>query len=449
MKTYDYIVLGGGSGGIASANRAAMYDKKVLLIEQNRLGGTCVNVGCVPKKIMWSAGSLLESIEHEAKGYGFDVSLNSIDFSQLTKDREAYIERLNGLYADGLAKNNVDVVFGTGKFTDNHTIEVADETYTAPHILIATGGQPSKLDVPGFEYGIDSNGFFELTELPKRVAIVGGGYIAAEISGVLNAFGSEVHYIYRRDYPLKSFDDFLRHKLIERYEEMGIQCYPNQEVTRVKQKGGNELSLNLKNDVCLDVDCLIWAVGRNPNTSSIGLEKTDIAVTERGMVEVNKFQETNVQGVYAVGDIIGKIDLTPVAIAAGRRLSERLFNDKDNEFLDYDLVPTVMFTHPPIGTIGMTEEQAISKFGKDNITIYSSHFNPMTYALSNRKVPADFKLICAGREEKVIGMHGIGDGMDEILQGFAVAIKMGATKLDFDNTVAIHPTISEEWVTMR
>lgn len=449
MRTYDYIVLGGGSGGIASANRAAMYGQKVLLIEKNRLGGTCVNVGCVPKKIMWSAGSLLEGIENDVSGYGFDVSINGINFSKLVSDREAYIERLNSLYAQGLDRNNVDVVFGEGKFKENHVIEVAGEEYAAPHILIATGGHPAKLDIPGYEYGIDSNGFFELTELPKRVAIVGGGYIAAEISGVLKAFGSDVHYIYRRDLPLKSFDIFLREKLIERYEEMGIHCHSDQAVIKVEKNTDDSLNVSLKNNESLEVDCLIWAVGRHPNTSNIGLDHTDVKLDDRGMVEVDRYQTTSASGIYAIGDIIGKIDLTPVAIAAGRRLSERLFNHKENEHLDYNLVPTVMFTHPPIGTIGMTEEQAVEKYGKDNIKIYTSHFNPMTYALSDRKVPADFKLICSGVDEKVVGMHGIGDGMDEILQGFAVAIKMGATKADFDNTVAIHPTISEEWVTLK
>lgn len=449
MESFDYIVIGGGSGGIASANRAGMHGASVLLIEGNELGGTCVNVGCVPKKVMWSASELRENMLLDAESYGFDVSIDSFDFGKLVANRQAYIKRLNGLYESGLEGNGVTYIKGYGKFISENVIEVNGQTYTAPHILIATGGQTIYPNIPGADLGIDSDGFFELTTLPKRVAVVGAGYVAVEIAGVLNGLGAETHLAYRKERPLRDFDTAIVDALLDIYQQEGITTHDSSVPKSLSKAQDGSLVLHFDNGQELVVDCVIWAVGRTPNLSGLGLDKTQVTLTEKGHVVVDKFQNTTQAGIYAVGDVIGKLDLTPVAIAAGRRLSERLFNGKTEEHLNYDLVPTVVFSHPPIGTIGLTEQEALEKYDKSEIKIYNSQFNPMQYALQKRKVKATMKLICLGEDEKIIGLHGIGIGMDEMLQGFAVAIKMGATKKDFDDTVAIHPTAAEEFVTMR
>ncbi|MGO2267722.1 glutathione-disulfide reductase [Vagococcus salmoninarum] len=449
MEKFDYIVLGGGSGGIASANRAAMHGAKVLLIEGHELGGTCVNVGCVPKKVMWSASQLRESLLADASSYGLDVTLNSFDFSQLVANREAYIQRLHGIYAQGLAGNGVTVVKGYGHFVSEDVIEVNEQQYTAPHILIATGGQTKYPEIPGAELGIDSDGFFALEALPKRVAVVGAGYIAVELAGVLNGLGSETYLTYRRETPLREFDHDIVAALLDIYAQEGINLRSQSIPESVIKNQDGSLTLTFENKEELIVDQVIWAIGRQPNLAKIGLEQTSVKLTASGHIQVDNYQETTQLGIYAVGDIIGKIDLTPVAIAAGRRLSERLFNGKTDEHLNYETIPTVVFSHPPIGTIGLTEAEVREKHPESEIKIYRSQFNPMQYALQKRKIKATMKLVCVGPDEKIVGLHGIGIGMDEMLQGFAVAIKMGATKADFDNTVAIHPTGAEEFVTMR
>ena len=367
-KHYDYLVIGAGSGGIASVNRAAQYGKKCALIESADLGGTCVNVRCVPKKVMWYSAQIADAIQKYGPDYGFNTELKSHDWNTLIQNRQAYIQRIHASYQSGLVKNNVDVIPGFARFVDEKTVEVNQQQYTADHILIATGTEPTRPDIEGAELGIDSNGFFELQQLPKRTAIIGSGYIAVELAGVLNALGSEVGLFIRKQLPLRSLD---------------------------------------------------------------------------------QFQNTSQTGIYAVGDIIGKIELTPVAVAAGRKLSERLFNHKPHEYLDYQNVATVVFSHPPIGTVGLSEAQAIEQFGQDQIKVYQSSFTSMYSAITQHRQVSKMKLVCVGDEQKVVGVHGIGYGMDEILQGFAVAVKMGATKQDFDNTVAIHPTAAEEFVTMR
>ncbi len=448
METFDYIVIGGGSGGIASANRAGMHGAKVLLIEGNDIGGTCVNVGCVPKKVMWSASEMNGVMLKQAREYGFDVTIDDFDFSRLVKNRETYIERLHGLYMKGLASNGVTVVKGYAKFVAKQTVEVNGDKFHAPHILIATGGKIIRPDIPGSEYGIDSNGFFELTEMPKSVVVVGAGYISVEIAGVLNGLGAETHLAYRKESFLRSFDEILVSALTESYENQGIHLHAHSVPKEViKEKDGYRLVF--ENGNSLIVDEIIWAVGREPNSGQLGLENTAVSVNSQGAIEVDKFQNTSQQGVYAVGDVIDKINLTPVAIAAGRRLSERLFNNQSNAHLDYETIPTVVFSHPTIGTVGITEKEARVKYSDEKINIYTSSFTPMQYAITEKKEKCHMKLVCVGDNEKVVGLHGIGLGMDEMLQGFAVAIKMGATKEDFDNTVAIHPTGSEEFVTMK
>lgn len=449
MKTYDYIVIGGGSGGIASANRAGMHGANVLLIEGNEIGGTCVNVGCVPKKVMWQASSMMEMMERDTAGYGFDVEIKNFSFKQLVENREKYIDFLHGAYNRGLDSNNIERINGYATFTGEQTIEVNGTEYTAPHILIATGGRPKKLGIPGEEYALDSNGFFALEEMPKRVVFVGAGYIAAELAGTLHGLGAETHWAFRHERPLRSFDDMLSEKVVERYQEMGMQIHPNATPAKIEKTAQNEYVITFENGESITTDAVIFGTGRQPNTDQLGLENTKVALDEKGYVKVDKFQNTTQNGIYAVGDVIGKIDLTPVAIAAGRRLSERLFNGQTDLYLDYNLVPTVVFTHPPVATIGLTEKAALEEYGKDQVKIYRSSFTPMYFALGEYRQKCDMKLICVGKEEKIVGLHGIGIGVDEMLQGFAVAIKMGATKADFDNTVAIHPTGSEEFVTMR
>ena len=448
-KHYDYIAIGGGSGGIASINRAAMYGQKCALIEARELGGTCVNVGCVPKKIMWHAAQIAEAIHLYGPDYGFDTTLNRLDWANLLKNRSAYIDRIHTSYENVLGKNKVDVIKGFARFVDAHTVEVNGETITADHILIATGGRPSHSSIPGAEYGIDSDGFFALEALPERTAVVGAGYIAVELAGVLNALGSKTHLFVRKHAPLRSFDPLLTETLVEVMNVEGPTLHTQAIPTAVVKNQDGSLTLKLEDGREQTVDCLIWAIGREPANDKLNVEMAGVELDEKGYVKVDKYQNTNVPGVYAVGDNTGAVELTPAAVAAGRRLSERLFNNKPDEYLDYNNIPTVVFSHPTIGTVGLTEPQAREEYGDDQVKVYQSSFTAMYTAVTRHRQPSRMKLVCVGLEEKIIGIHGIGLGMDEILQGFAVALKMGATKRDFDNTVAIHPTAAEEFVTMR
>ncbi|MBT1445141.1 glutathione-disulfide reductase [Shewanella sp. JM162201] len=447
---FDYICLGAGSGGIASANRAAIRGAKVLLIEAKHVGGTCVNVGCVPKKVMWYGAQVAEAIHLYAKDYGFDVEVKNFDWNTLVASREAYIERVHAAYGRGFASNGVTLVEGYGRFKDNRTIEVNGEEYTADHILIATGGRPSIPNIPGAEHGIDSNGFFALDAQPKRVAVVGAGYIAVEIAGVLHALGSETHLLVRKHSPLRSFDPMLSQALVDAMAQNGPTLHTHAVPKAVEKHADGSLTLQLENGESLTVDCLIWAIGREPSTDKIGLEHTDVKLDEQGYVLVDEWQNTSAKGIYCVGDIMaGGVELTPVAVKAGRFLSERLFGNLPNARMDYSNIPTVVFSHPPIGTMGLSEPDAKAKFGEDQVKVYNSTFTSMYTAVTAHRQPCKMKLVCAGPDEKVVGIHGIGFGMDEILQGFGVAIKMGATKADFDAVVAIHPTGAEEFVTMR
>ena len=449
VKEYDYIVIGGGSGGIASANRAAMHGAKVILFEGKEVGGTCVNVGCVPKKVMWYGAQVVETLHRYAGEYGFDVTLNKFDFATLKANRQAYIDRIHGSYERGFDSNGVERVYEYAKFVDSHTVEVAGERYTAPHILIATGGHALYPNIPGSEYGITSDGFFELDEVPKRTAVIGGGYIAVEVAGVLNALGSDTHLFVRKDRPLRTFDKDIIDVLVDEMAKSGPTLHTHANATEVVKNADDSLTISFDNGETVTVDCLIWAIGRAANTSGFGLEKTGVELTERGNVYSDAFENTSVPGIYALGDVTGKLDLTPVAVKAGRQLSERLFNNKADAKLDYTDVATVVFSHPVIGSVGLTEEKAIAKYGAENIKVYKSSFTPMYTALGDNRQPSTMKLVTLGEDEKIIGLHGIGYGVDEMIQGFSVAIKMGATKADFDNTVAIHPTGSEEFVTMR
>ena len=449
VKEYDYIVIGGGSGGIASANRAAMHGAKVILFEGKEVGGTCVNVGCVPKKVMWYGAQVAETLHRYAGEYGFDVTINKFDFATLKANRQAYIDRIHGSYERGFDSNGVERVYEYARFVDPHTVEVAGERYTAPHILIATGGHALYPNIPGSEYGITSDGFFELDEVPKHTAVIGAGYIAVEVAGVLNALGSDTHLFVRKDRPLRTFDKDIVDVLVDEMAKSGPTLHTHANATEVVKNTDDSLTISFDNGETITVDCLIWAIGRAANTSGFGLEKTGVKLTEKGTIYSDEFENTSVPGIYALGDVTGKLDLTPVAVKAGRQLSERLFNNKADAKLDYTDVATVVFSHPVIGSVGLTEEKAIAKYGPENIKVYKSSFTPMYTALGDNRQPSTMKLVTLGDDEKIIGLHGIGYGVDEMIQGFSVAIKMGATKADFDNTVAIHPTGSEEFVTMR
>ena len=449
VKEYDYIVIGGGSGGIASANRAAMHGAKVILFEGKEVGGTCVNVGCVPKKVMWYGAQVAETLHRYAGEYGFDVTINKFDFATLKANRQAYIDRIHGSYERGFDSNGVERVYEYARFVDPHTVEVAGERYTAPHILIATGGHALYPNIPGSEYGITSDGFFELDEVPKRTAVIGAGYIAVEVAGVLNALGSDTHLFVRKDRPLRTFDKDIVDVLVDEMAKSGPTLHTHANATEVVKNADDSLTISFDNGETITVDCLIWAIGRAANTSGFGLEKTGVKLTEKGTIYSDEFENTSVPGIYALGDVTGKLDLTPVAVKAGRQLSERLFNNKADAKLDYTDVATVVFSHLVIGSVGLTEEKAVAKYGAENIKVYKSSFTPMYTALGDNRQPSTMKLVTLGEDEKIIGLHGIGYGVDEMIQGFSVAIKMGATKADFDNTVAIHPTGSEEFVTMR
>ncbi|RWX54265.1 glutathione-disulfide reductase [Photobacterium chitinilyticum] len=455
-KHFDYICIGGGSGGIASANRAAMYGAKVALIEAKALGGTCVNVGCVPKKVMWHGAQIAEAMHLYAKDYGFDVDVKKFDWSKLVENREAYISRIHAAYDNVLGNNKIEVINGFARFVDTQdgadkkTVEVNGEHYTADHILIAVGGEPTIPNVPGAEHGIDSNGFFELNEQPKRSAVIGAGYIAVEIAGVLSALGTDTHLFVRKESPLRSFDPVIINTLVEVMDAEGPTLHTHSIPKQVVKESDGSVTLHFENGESHNTDVLIWAIGRNPTTDKINLAATGVETNSRGYIKVDEYQQTNVEGIYCVGDIMeGGIELTPVAVKAGRQLSERLFNGKTEAKMDYKLVPTVVFSHPPIGTIGLTEPEAIAEYGEDNVKVYQSGFTAMYTAVTSHRQPCKMKLICAGPDEKVIGLHGIGYTVDEMIQGFGVAMKMGATKADFDSVVAIHPTGSEEFVTMR
>ena len=328
MKEYDYIVVGGGSGGIASANRAGMYGAKVLLIEGNKIGGTCVNVGCVPKKVMWQASTMLETIERDASSYGVQADVTKFDFKELVERREKYIDFLHGAYYRGLDSNHVERIEGYATFKSDHIVSVNGTEYTAANILIATGGRPSQMQIPGGEFAIDSNGFFELTEQPKEVVVLGAGYIAAELSGVLQGMGTQVHWAFRHRRPLRTFDTMLADNLVEIYRDNKMKLYDHHVAKEIKQNADRTYTVYFENGNTLTGDKVLFAGGRLPNTDKLGLENTSVTLNEKGFVIVDKFQNTTSEGVYAVGDVIGKIDLTPVAIAAGRRFCERIFNGK-------------------------------------------------------------------------------------------------------------------------
>ena len=448
MDRVDYLVIGGGSGGLASARRAATYGASVAVVESGALGGTCVNVGCVPKKVMWNASEIASTLE-VAAGYGFDVELRGHDYAGLRQRREAYIERMRGVYDKHLTHDGVQLIRGRAEFVAPHEVRVGDRVISAAHVLIATGSSPTLPDIPGVELGQSSDGFFALESLPKRVLLVGAGYIAVELAGVMRGLGSDVTIAMRNERPLRGFDSMLGDALREAMENSGIHVRLSSAVASVSLDANGDRVASLADGQPLPpVDAIFWTIGRHANIANLGLEAATVRVDVAGHIVVDEWQNTTVPSVYAIGDVTGRATLTPVAIAAGRRLSDRLFGGKPQAKLDYDDIPSVVFSHPPIGTVGLSESDARAMHG-DAVKVYTTRFTNMYYAVSDKKALTHMKLVCVGAEERVVGVHVIGRGADEIIQGFAVAVKMRATKADFDRTVAIHPTAAEELVTMR
>ena len=444
---FDLIVIGAGSGGLAHVQRAAEYGVASAVIEYAPLGGTCVNVGCVPKKIMWYSAHHAHMMRL-ATDFGFDVAVGGHDWGELKARRDAYVRRLNDIYAENLDRRDVTLIRGKAKFVDPHTLSVDGERYSAERIVIASGGYPIVPRIHGAEHGITSDGFFELPERPQRVALVGSGYVAVELAGVFNALGSDTTVLVRVDGVIRSFDQMLRDGLHSAMRESGIDLVTGVVPHELRQTADGLTLIAEDGREFGDYDAVLWAVGRAPHTEDLDLEAAGVAADGYGFVPVDDYQATNVGHIFAIGDVTGREALTPVAIAAGRRLADRLYGGMTDRHLDYRSIPTVIFAHPTIGTVGLTERKARELYG-DDVKVYESTFNPMAYALGDHKVPTSMKLVTTGSEEKIVGCHVIGDGADEMMQGFAVAIRMGATKRDFDDTVAIHPTSAEELVTMR
>ena len=449
MRKFDIVAIGGGSGGIGAMNRAAERGAKAAVIEGKLLGGTCVNNGCVPKKIMWYGAQIAEAIEKYGPDYGFTSQNQHFDFQTLRKNREAYIDRARSSYGGSFERNGVTLVEGYAQFKDAHTLLVNGEEIQADHIVIATGAKPALPDIPGVELGETSDDVFAWEELPESVAIVGAGYIACELAGVLHSLGVKTDLFVRGDRPLRKFDHSIIETLTEEMAKSGIELHSHKTPVALERLDDQLLQLHFEDGTSSQAQHVIWAIGRKPNIESLNLEAAGVELTDRGFIRVDEYQETTTLGIYAIGDVTGQMELTPVAIKAGRLLSERLFNHMTDAKMDYKMIPTVIFTHPPIGTIGYSEQAAIERFGKENIKVYQSSFASMYSAVTQHREMTRLKLVVQGPEEKVIGLHGIGYGVDEMIQGFAVAMKMGATKADFDAVVAIHPTGSEEFVTMR
>jgi glutathione-disulfide reductase len=446
-RHYDLLVIGGGSGGLAVARKAAEFGQQVAIVEMARLGGTCVNNGCVPKKVMWYAANLAHAAA-DATAFGVPTERGLTDWRALVAGREAYIERINRNWDKQVAGHGIDHIDGYARFSGANTVEVDGAHYRAEHIVIATGGRPIVPPLPGAQLGITSDGFFRLAAQPKNVAVIGGGYIGVELSGMLRALGSAVTVVALEDRVLEVFDRMVSDVLTGEMHKQGIRLRMGFQVAALEQTDDGITIRSAGGETLAGFDTVIWAVGRAANTRDLNLAAAGVEVQANGIVPVDGYQNTNVPGIYAIGDITGKMPLTPVAVAAGRKLADRLFGGRPDSRLDYQNIPSVVFAHPPVGTVGLTEAQARERHG-DRVTVYEARFTPMRYALCADKTATAMKLVCAGHDEQVVGIHIVGDNADEMLQGFAVAVKMGATKADLDATVAIHPTSAEELVTMK
>ena len=443
---FDLIAIGGGSGGLAVAETAAALGQRVAIVEAGALGGTCVNNGCVPKKLMWYAAQIAHAVD-DAPAFGIPARRGATDWQTLVGDRERYIDDIRAYWNGYVADSGITWIHGRARFVDARTVAVDGKHYRADHIVIATGGEPIVPPVPGAGLGITSDGFFQLDALPERVAIVGGGYIGVELAGVLRALGAEVTLIALEARVLEAFDPLMSEVLMETMQRQGIELQMGFTVAGLAETARG-IAVDGSDGIRLDgFDTVIWAVGRRPATADLDLAAAGIEHRSNGVVPTDDFQNTNVPGIHAIGDITGRTPLTPVAIAAGRKLAARLFGGEPTARVDYDNIPSVVFAHPPVASVGLTEPQAHA--AHDEVTIYETRFTPMRHALSRHGGETAMKLVCVGEAQRIAGVHIIGDNADEMLQGFAVAVKMGATKADFDATIAIHPTSAEELVTLR
>lgn len=444
-KEFDFIVIGAGSGGVRAARMAASHGAKVAIIEERFYGGTCVNVGCVPKKL-FSYGAHFPDTFALAADYGYDVGEWSFDWATLRDNKTREIERLNGIYERLLENAGVTIFNGHGKVIARGEVMVGDMVLTAKHILIAVGGKPFLPPVPGIEHALISDDLFYLPALPKRVAVVGGGYIATEFAGILHGLGCKVTQLYRGDLFLKGFDKDIRAFVAEQMTTHGVSLRFNCDVSEIIEQQGAK-TLRLDDGEELEVDEVFYATGRIPKLDDLFADGVSPALTSKGAIQVDEQFQTSLPGLYAVGDVIDRMQLTPVALAEGMWLAAHLFSAPAGRAVQYDMIPTAVFSHPNIGTIGLSEEQALEAY--DAIRVYRSEFKPMRYTLGNQHSRCLIKLIVEDASDRVVGLHIAGEDAPEITQGFAVAMKMGATKADFDATIGIHPTAAEELVTLR
>ena len=442
----NLLAIGGGSGGLAVAQRAALHGCSAVVVEAEALGGTCVNLGCVPKKVLWHAAGILHHV-HDAAGYGIALPEPQVDWAELRRRREAYISRLHGVYARNLEQRDVRHLKGRASFDGADRVRVGELCIRADHIVISTGGRPKWPELPGAELGLSSDDFFRLDALPARAAVVGSGYIAVELASLLHAFGVEVQLLFRHERLLREFDPLLGMTLAREFSADGITLVDRFVPSALKRQYGALKLLGEGGRQAQPVDAVFWAIGREPLTEGLELSRAGVHTDAAGFVVTDEFQDTNVSGIHAIGDVTGRLPLTPVAIAAGRRLADRLFGDQPGRRLNYDNVPTVVFSHPPAGTVGLTEPQARERHA--DVVVRTASFVPLSGALAQRRRRSEMKLVLAGPQRQVVGVHIVGEGADEMLQGFAVAVRMGATVEDLNDTVAIHPTNAEELVTMR
>lgn len=443
-ERYDLFVIGAGSGGVRAARMSASFGARVAVAESRYLGGTCVNVGCVPKKLFSYAAHFADDFQ-DARGFGWQAGEISFDWATLRDNKTREIERLNGIYRGLLEKPGVDIIRGHARLLGPKSVQVGEQVFHADKILVAVGGWPYVPDIPGSEHAITSNEIFYLDTLPGHITIVGGGYIATEFASILAGLGVQVTQIYRRELFLRGFDSELREQLANEMRTKGIDLRFNENVAAIA-KAGEGFRLSLTSGGELDTGAVLFATGRRPALENLGLENTAVSITSDGYIEVNSLFETQEQGIYALGDVTGGVELTPVALAEGMNLARRLFNG-DDRAVDYANIPTAIFSLPNLATVGLSEEAAREQ-GKD-IAVYTSHFRHLKHTLSGNPTKTFLKLIVERGSDKVIGAHMLGDEAGEIIQGIAVAIKAGATKADFDSTIGIHPTVAEEFVTMR
>ncbi|MEA5516888.1 glutathione-disulfide reductase [Nodularia sp. UHCC 0506] len=447
---FDLFVIGAGSGGIATARRAAEYGAKVGVAEFDRLGGTCVNRGCVPKKLMVYASHFPELLE-DSQGYGWSAVKSTLNWEKMITAVNNEVTRLNGIYQGMLDKSKVEVLEGYGTFIDAHTVQVGDRQVTADKILIAVGGYPVKPEIPGIEYAITSDDIFHLKEQPQRLVILGGGYIGSEFACILNGLGSEVTQVIRNDKILRGFDEDLQTEIQQAMGNHGIKILNNSEIIGIEKTDSGlkvTVSRNGDSEETVIVDAVsLAATGRKPNTQKLGLENTKVQLDQNGAVIVDKYSQTSEENIYALGDCTDNINLTPVAINEGRAFADTVFGNKSRT-MSYENVPTAIFTTPEAATVGLTEAEARAKYG-DAVKVYRSRFRPMYYTLAGKDEKTMMKLVVDQNTDKVVGAHMVGTSAAEIIQGVAIAVKMGATKANFDATVGIHPSSAEEFVTMR